>query len=509
MPLDLEIEDNLEGWGPTSLPEKFKDIPYYTPFNKGDKLGKVSDWQQVYQKGKGVRDQAGVSTIFTHIHEEDISFQMVDHAKPQSKRFGNRRYPNKGYQHSQGTGTRQKQAQWTQQQQKGKYQPQKKQQWNKRWGQDVPQKKRDLSIEIKPEWELQETIEFSKLLKLTRPEPTPETIKSCGELLPYDKSFDLISTKSEKSLARTNRKFFNVNTKDDPIIQELSKNTQKTTIFGIDSIVTQLMNATRSVIPWDITVVKEGKNIFLNKRDGSIFDYVTVNETSPDAPAEEGKDPNKDPNSSINLVKEATALNQHFSQQVLLKQEPIKFESPHPFKTDNEEVAWVGYRYRKWSLSENVDLVVRCEIDAVSKNAKGEDIFLTVKALNEWDLKTTQDWRKKIDSQRSAVLATELKNNKCKISRWTSQALLAGADSIKLGFISRVSPKDNFNHVILATQDYDPKEFATQITLNQKNTWGILEHLMEIFLNKPDGTYVLLRDNEKNALKIFSVPEKK
>ncbi len=63
-----------------------------------------------------------------------------------------------------------------------------------------------------------------------------------------------------------------------------------------------------------------------------------------------------------------------------------------------------------------------------------------------------QDWRKKIESQPGAVLAFETKNNKNKIAKWTAAALLAGADMIKLGYVSRASPRDNTNHVVLATQ---------------------------------------------------------
>ena len=34
------IQDNPDGWGPTDLPPKYKDMPYQ-PFSKGDRLGKV------------------------------------------------------------------------------------------------------------------------------------------------------------------------------------------------------------------------------------------------------------------------------------------------------------------------------------------------------------------------------------------------------------------------------------------------------------------------------------
>lgn len=57
------------------------------------------------------------------------------------------------------------------------------------------------------------------------------------------------------------------------------------------------------------------------------------------------------------------------------------------------------------------------------------------KALNEWDSKHSGgvDWRQKLDTQRGAVLANELKNNACKLAKWTVQAILAGSDQIKFG----------------------------------------------------------------------------
>ena len=62
------------------------------------------------------------------------------------------------------------------------------------------------------------------------------------------------------------------------------------------------------------------------------------------------------------------------------------------------------------------------------------------------------DWRQKLENQRGAVLATELKNNANKLAKWTAAALVSGADIIKLGYVSRNHPRDNKNHVILGTQ---------------------------------------------------------
>jgi len=68
---------------------------------------------------------------------------------------------------------------------------------------------------------------------------------------------------------------------------------------------------------------------------------------------------------------------------------------------------------------------------------------LTIKALNEYDPKLTGDWKKKVDSQRTALLATELKTNAFRLTKIVAQAILAETNTIKLGFISRASsPRD-------------------------------------------------------------------
>jgi hypothetical protein len=109
------IDDNLDGWGPQNIPEQFKDVPYYTPYNKGDKLGKAADWQQVSQskgifsydynplilfKGRPTGQKDGVNTIFNYYYQdEDSSFILVDNAPKQGRRqLGFRRFQNRNWQ---------------------------------------------------------------------------------------------------------------------------------------------------------------------------------------------------------------------------------------------------------------------------------------------------------------------------------------------------------------------------------------------------------------------------
>lgn len=124
-----------------------------------------------------------------------------------------------------------------------------------------------------------------------------------------------------------------------------------------------------------------------------------------------------------------------------------------------------GFLRNSWSRICIQVLVARCEHDAVAPSPNGELQFLSIKALNEWDSKLANgvEWRQKLDIQRGAVLANELRNNACKLAKWTVQALLAGSSYIKFGYVSRSHVRDNSKHVILGTQQYKPQEFATQV----------------------------------------------
>lgn len=156
-----------------------------------------------------------------------------------------------------------------------------------------------------------------------------------------------------------------------------------------------------------------------------------------------------------------------------------------------------------------ISLVARCEHDAVLQNPTGETQFLSVKALNEWDSKLANgvEWRQKLDTQRSAVLANELRNNACKLAKWTVQSLLAGSDQIKFGYVSRVNIRDSSRHVILGTQPFKPTEFASQINLNMENGWGILRCIIDICLKQKDGKYLILKDPNKPIVRLYDIPD--
>ena len=311
---------------------------------------------------------------------------------------------------------------------------------------DKPQRNRDASINIHADWKLLEEIDYNRLSKLNLDADDGEDVDSYGFLNYYDRSADKQPVKgAERKLSPIDRAAYNVTTSSDPIIQDLADKGEAR-IFATDSVLSMLMCAPRSVYPWDIVIVKQGNKVFLDKRDNAALDMVTVNENAADAPLEASEGSKETINQPAALAEEATYINHNFANQVVLENQKVEMAHGNPFYNaaeESEPPASKAYKYRKFDLSTNdeepVYLVVRTELDAVQKNAlSGEDQFLTVHALNEFDSKAqgsggALDWRSKLVSQRGAVVATEMKNNSCKLARWTVQSILAKADMMKLG----------------------------------------------------------------------------
>jgi len=518
------INDNVDGWGPNNLPEKYKDLPYQK-FSKSDRIGKIADWtsmNQMDRKNYKYQPQFAVGNVgqYAYFHDEDESqFTLVDQSKVVKTAY------QKKIKSIQNKNMRRAQFQQYQHQKqnnnpnlnvnpklnklekmKQKVKPNRFQHNKQHDNRNL--KQREPSVKVKEDWKVIEEIDFSRLAKLSLQVNQPTDLQMCGSLEYYDRTYDRLNTKTSLNtsrLKRINRVYHKVTTTDDPVIRSLAKS--EGNVFATDSIISTLMCCSRSVYPWDIVVSKVGNKIFMDKRDGSTFDLLTVSETSADPP----QDDEKHINSPHNLGLEATFINHNLSQQVLRNdKERYSFDEPNPFiEGDEGEVASVAYRYRKWDLGNGINLIIRSEIDAVSTGANGEPLYLNVKAMNEWDSKSNaaMDWRMKLDSQPGAVLAAEIKNNGCKLAKWTVCSILSGADLMKFGFVSRVNVRATDKHVILGMQQFKPNELSSQIALNMDNAWGVVRCIIDFLNKQKDGKYIIMKDPNKPIIRIYEIPE--
>ncbi|KAF5728685.1 hypothetical protein HS088_TW21G00835 [Tripterygium wilfordii] len=514
---------NPDGWGPpeTTTGSTTTTLPLhvpFAPFSRSEKLGRIADWTRNFNNpGARPSSKNSADSVFdftaddsfpaavAEAGDDDASFRLVDGKPPPRPKFGPKWRFNQHHRHNQLPQRRDEEVEARKREQEKERARRDRLYLNRN---QTNQTRREAaafksSVDIQPEWNMLDQIPFSTFSKLSFSVPEPEDLLLCGALEYYDRTYDRTTPKNERRLERfKNRNFFKVTTTDDPVIRRLA-NEDKATVFATDTILSTLMCAPRSVYSWDIVIQRVGNKLFFDKRDGSQLDLLSVHETSQE-PLPEAKE---DINSAYSLSVEAAYINQNFSQQVLIRDgKKVAFDEPNPFANEGEEVASVAYRYRRWKLDDDMYLVSRCEVQSAA-DVNNQRQFLTLNALNEFDTKYTGvDWRQKLETQRGAVLATELKNNANKLAKWTAQALLASADLMKLGYVSRVHPRDHFNHVILAVVGYKPREFAAQINLNTGNMWGIVKSIVDLCMKLNEGKYVLVKDPSKPQVRIYEVP---
>lgn len=391
---------------------------------------------------------------------------------------------------------------------------------------------REASISAGPDWEQLGEIDFGRLLKLRMDVEDPEDLASYGTLYAYDRAYDRVSVRFDRPLQPRDRVHYNPTTSEDPVIQEIAASADNTSqVFITDSILALLMCAPRSVYPWDIVVTKtEDGKVFFDKRASGTFDFVTVNENATEPPLElndpaNGPAPENNVRARINtpgaLSLEATFVNENFGFQVCDEKKTLQFDRPNPFHSgpgaEEGVLASCGYRYRRFNLSTDeedpVSIVVRTELNAFIAGAtpKQPNQYINVRTLNEFDPRASgaggaPDWRSRLDQSRGAVVATEMKNNSFKLARFTVQSILAGADSMKLGYISRVNPLDPYRHVILGTSNFKPRDLAAQMAYSLANGWGIVRTIIDMARAAPAGRSILLKDPNRQIVRFFKVP---
>lgn len=378
---------------------------------------------------------------------------------------------------------------------------------------------KDWSVQTKTEWPMKREIQLGELSKLVvdAREVQSEDIAWCGEIRSYNKTFDRLTAQKEQRIKRfEDLNFFNVTTSEDPYLTDFIQKDPEISVIATDHVLAVLIAGARSIYSWDLVITKVDGKLIIDKRDGSQVDFLSVNETANEAPNNEDKDIMNTP---LKLSQEASCLNQNFSQMVLDHTEEAQaMEHPNPFEDEDEGSAACGaYRYRKITIPGNpksdgefdqvpMSIAVRTEVNAKTQGTSGQQQFVSIKVLNEYDPKLSTAWRTHLESQRGAILATELKNNAFKIGRWTAQAILSGCDVMKLGYASRIDAKDPWSHSILSVQTHITERFAEQIGMHTNNVYGIIRSIVNMVMGWDDGKYLLLKDPMKSVIRFYEVP---
>lgn len=113
-----------------------------------------------------------------------------------------------------------------------------------------------------------------------------DDILTIGSIPEYDKTWDFkLAGKKQNPFNLPSKFSFGEGPRDDPVMNEIIKserNTETTTVYTTDAILSALMTVKNANFPWDISVVKEGNQYFIEPSGQKInyIDIMTVNENT-------------------------------------------------------------------------------------------------------------------------------------------------------------------------------------------------------------------------------------
>ncbi len=252
------------------------------------------------------------------------------------------------------------------------------------------------TIQLQPDWKVLADFNKQSLekLKLDKNDDQAEVEDKlfCGNLhkISDDYARDTINPLNPAILARfENCKFFgNISTLED---EKLKAGTDLANVFITDKILSVIMTSAYNSRPWHLKITKIGESIWVDKMESSDIDLVTVNESSDNMPP----DDDKNIDSFKNLAIEATLINEFIKEQIIDSESIYddEIEVPvegNPFTEESGEVERLMYRYRLWKLGD-IEVLVRCQVHAYDENEKGDNVFVNIYGLNEFDVSEVKD----------------------------------------------------------------------------------------------------------------------
>jgi translation initiation factor 3 subunit D len=516
----LDIPVNPSGWGPIGdfVSTEFPEMPF-APFSKSERgLGRICDFSQIkslkggadvrnrHQFGRGQSDVR----LFDGVPGDDEGFVTID--RPISKPKGTwrappvlRPYMAGGAAGAGGRGgyTQGGSGQVWNDVPRQQYGNQRDNRRNPRGGMmrdrrtnrndRVSTRQLEPSVVIRPDWSCITTFDlpFSDKLQYLFQSETKEIVgngfegeevgERVGSVPVYDLALETVRPRKPKSLNPYRGLQPLQHAMEDDIMKDLAAQNVGQ-VFATDSVIAQLMVASKSIYSWDVIFHRKGDQLWIYPRDKVAFETLTVSETSQEPPEQDvvafGI------NSSGELDKEATSINSSFIQGCIkVDKETVKFgeQNLHGFPR--------GLKYKKFALGKDkpdgvsLDLIVRCEINCIVRK-DGQDVPVTLSTLNEFDPKSgdASDWRQKLEQHYSASTLSAIKNNSARIAKVAMQAMICGNELIKIGYVSRTKVTNAQQHEILAVKTTRTAEFIKQLIdsklpVENKHVWAVVRKM--------------------------------
>mmetsp|Transcript_18330 Transcript_18330/g.2533 ORF Transcript_18330/g.2533 Transcript_18330/m.2533 type:complete len:108 (+) Transcript_18330:65-388(+) len=95
------------------------------------------------------------------------------------------------------------------------------------------------------------------------------------------------------------------------------------------------------------------------------------------------------------------------------------------------------------------------------------------------------------------------------MNKWVLQMYLAGAQRLKLAYVSRHAKalENSQRHQILKVVDYTYEEMKQELKVKPEECWNIVKFIVNFMKAQKDGKYLLYKLSYKSQVKIYYVPE--
>jgi len=482
----IKLSSN-ESWGPdpSFIFEQYRNLPF-APFNKLEKLGKFCDISN--SAGRPTTSSvANTSSLPVEGAEEE--FTVIDskiNVGPAVKTTGFNRIVK---------------PQGNQQPKRYPAQNNRNPRYNNRV--QVTRTKFKDNTNVQSDWNYILDVNNTNFNKMPVNNVKVADIATVGSIGEYDKAWEgkLSQNKKNAPFTLPNTISFNTGPRNDKFLLDLiekERGTESLTIYTTDVLLSAVLTTKNSVFPWDVTVTKEGNQIFLEQSEKNKLNYIdilTVNENT-------AKDLPEDEKDLLKLCIESTNVNKKFVELSTKGTETKDFSSGNASQSEVPDRK--AYRYRRWTLDNKINIVVRSEIDAFVKEGN-ETQFVKVCALNE--CQSQSDWKQHYETNRGALISSELRTNLSKVCRWLCQAFLAECNTFKIGFVTKPNPKEA-KHTVLTVEDMTTVNLSNTVSFRIKDNWSIIKTVADLISKQEDGVFALVKQAYKQSIRIYQVPER-
>lgn len=371
---------------------------------------------------------------------------------------------------------------------------------------------RGYSCSIPPHWE--QIARFP----LTNPNgsslPRLTTLKQVGVVDAISSDYCYVNTRSMKPI-QVQEQFSTqqIPLEQDPHIQELLKDEdnlgESMTFVLTDNVAAMFMNVQHTVQPWDVAVKITENNVayITTPNPNNIVNQHLVDESQLDRLPQE----TDNVNSVLSLATEATALSNNLNYLFQERgAEPLTLEAPLPTEDNNGTPLFTAYTYRRFFI-EDIAVIVRAPIHCHQRGK--QDSFIHVATVFEYDSSSPGgyhvDFRKNVDSMLASTFSSELKCNSAYMHRVLCQAILSGADEIKLAWASRQNAKQPGKHTLVSVTSHPIQQFLNLVQFRKTDYFDQLSNVLVELVLDP-GNYTLLREPNERSLSVYntSAPEK-